>query len=930
MPGDLLERTRELDALERLIAEAADGRGRVALIEGPAGIGKSRLLAEARYRAADRMTVLSARCSQLEHDFSFGAVRQLFESVAHDPAQRDRLLAGAAAPVEGVLDVAAADGGVAEGSFAVLHGLYWAVLNLAEQQPVLLAIDDVQWADRPSLRFVSYLAHRLEGVPVLVAASLRSTDPGTDAALLAEIAADPLTESVRPGPLGSDSVGDLVARRLGGRPDARFVAACQEATGGNPLLLGQLLTALAADGVEPTAAAAAAVREIGPRAVSRTVLLRLSRLPEETVAVAHAVAVLGESSALPAVAALTGLDEAEVARAVSTLARADILRPEPPLGFVHPLVRDAVYGDLPSGERELQHARAAEVLREAQASDEAVAAHLLHAPRRGDMEAIETLRSAARGAVRRGGPEGAVAYLARALEEAPPPELRPQLLLELGAAESEMSAPDAADHLYEAVDVLSDPQARAEAVFALAHSLLFIGRPGEAGELAREAALALPPELSELRYALETVEFISVFFGRPDDDALERLKAYREPVADPSVGRKMVAAAAAFAWAAGGGPARECEALGLAALAGGGLLESGGGLAWSAGIVAMILSDSPHCAEHLEAARGEAFRRGSVFGTSSLELWHGLYRMGVDLEGAGESFEIANGLQTAWGADSTGSSWARGQLALQQVMVGEVARAWKSLGEPVPAEDQSDGANLWRRARAELLLAEGKPEKALTVAEDMGRLAPWVRHPNWKPWQSLKARALHALGRREEAIAAIEAELELARATGAPAAIGRCLRELGEITGGDEGVMHLQQAVDVLSGSQARLERARALAALGGALRRGRRPSDAREPLRHALELAEASACPPLVEEIRSELRAAGARPRTAALGGVESLTARELRVAAMAAEGRTNREIAQALFVTPKTVEVHLSGAYRKLDIRSRRELPVALQATG
>src|SRR3954454_11875182 len=174
-PGEgLLERDREGAALDRLINEAEEGRGHVALIEGPAGIGKTRLLAETRERAAGRMTVLTARCSQLERDFSFGAVRQLFEGVARDPASRERLLAGAAAPVEGVLDVTAADGVAAEGSFAVLHGLYWAVLNLAEERPVLLAIDDIQWSDRPSLRFVSYLAHRLEGVPVLVAATMRS------------------------------------------------------------------------------------------------------------------------------------------------------------------------------------------------------------------------------------------------------------------------------------------------------------------------------------------------------------------------------------------------------------------------------------------------------------------------------------------------------------------------------------------------------------------------------------------------------------------------------------------------------------------------------------------------------------------------------------------------------------------------------------
>jgi DNA-binding NarL/FixJ family response regulator len=190
-------------------------------------------------------------------------------------------------------------------------------------------------------------------------------------------------------------------------------------------------------------------------------------------------------------------------------------------------------------------------------------------------------------------------------------------------------------------------------------------------------------------------------------------------------------------------------------------------------------------------------------------------------------------------------------------------------------------------------------------------------------WLSLKARALAVLGRRDEAIAAMEAELELARRSGAASVVGRCLRQLGELEDSEE---QIRASVDVLAESPARLEYARALTALGGALRRGRRPTDAREPLRQALELAEACACPPLAEEVRSELRAAGARPRSAAASGVESLTARELRVATLAADGRTNREIAQELFVTPKTVEVHLSGAYRKLGLRSRRDLPGAL----
>src|SRR5688572_27590824 len=125
-PDDLLERERELRALGRLLDEAAAGRGGVALIEGPAGIGKSRLLAELRERAAGRLTVLSARCGELERDFSFGAVRQLLEPVARTSPT---LFAGAAAPAAGVVDAPGAEEGAGEGSFAVLHGLYWAVLN---------------------------------------------------------------------------------------------------------------------------------------------------------------------------------------------------------------------------------------------------------------------------------------------------------------------------------------------------------------------------------------------------------------------------------------------------------------------------------------------------------------------------------------------------------------------------------------------------------------------------------------------------------------------------------------------------------------------------------------------------------------------------------------------------------------------------------
>ncbi|MDW5592723.1 AAA family ATPase [Conexibacter stalactiti] len=929
---DLLERERELAQLDALVDEAVAGRGGLALIEGPAGIGKSRLLAALRERAADRMLVLGARCGELERDFSFGAVRQLFEPLLRADAggcERPNLLVGAAAPAAGVLGGPAADDATAaaEGSFAVLHGLYWATLELAEERPLLLAFDDLQWSDRPSLRFLAYLARRLESTPVLVAMTVRSTDPGSDPNLLAEIAADPLCVPVRPGPLTDAAVAALVRARLGAPADARFCDACEEATGGNPLLLHQLLRALADDGVRPLAGEAATVREIGPRAVARSVLRRLTRLSPETLAVARAVAVLGDSASLAAVGRLAELEEPQVARAAGELARADILQADPPLGFVHPLVRDAVYRDLSTAERELAHGRAAAALAAAGAADQQVAAQLVHAPCRGDAATVALLRDAAREASRRGGPESAVTYLARALDEPPAAAERTPVLLELALAESEMSAPLSALHLREAYDGLSDPAARASACFALVQSLLFTGGASEGAELARRTAAELSGDQLEERRMLESMQLLAVSFGAADPDNLWARALAEPPPAGGELGTKLLLAAIAFVRSAAARPVAEVLPVLETALEGDVLLHSRNGMMWSAAMVALTLSESPRTRAFLEAARAETYRRGGVFATASVEIWEGAWLLGTgDLADAGDALREALRLQDPWGADARGTSWSRGLIGQHGLLSGhDAATVRAELGEPPADDDESDGAVHWRTAQARLLLREGDAAGALALAELMGRTSRHLDHPAWRPWQSLAASALARLGRREEALAAIDGELALAERIGAPALIGRTQRLRGELEGAD-GIERLRAAAELLAATPARLERAFALASLGGALRRAGHPGDAREPLRAALELAEACGAAPLVEQVRSDLYAAGARPRSAALAGAAALTAREGRVAELAAEGRTNREIAQTLFVTPKTVEVHLSSAYRKLDIRSRRELSGAL----
>src|SRR6266542_3969267 len=266
---DLLERDAELAAVRGLIDAIADG-GRLLAIEGPPGIGKTALLAEARALAQEvGLQVLAARGSELERAFSYGVVRQLFEPLVASLAadERAELLEGAAALAAPFFDPAqvAAEPAV-DSSLATLHGLYWLIANLAAQRPLLLALDDLHWCDLPSLRWLAYLLPRMDELAVLVVAGLRPEEPGEDTSLLGLIVSDPLAAVVRPAPLSADAATLFLRETLAPDADDAFCAACREATAGNPLLLRELVHAIAAEGLDPTEANVPRLRELGGRA----------------------------------------------------------------------------------------------------------------------------------------------------------------------------------------------------------------------------------------------------------------------------------------------------------------------------------------------------------------------------------------------------------------------------------------------------------------------------------------------------------------------------------------------------------------------------------------------------------------------------------------------------------------------------------------
>ncbi|HSC74325.1 MAG TPA: AAA family ATPase [Gaiellaceae bacterium] len=926
----LLERAEELAMVDAAVASAQSGAGRLVVIEGSAGIGKTSLLAEGRARAAaSGLTVLYARASELEAAFSFGIVRQLFEPAVATAGEeeRSRVLAGAATQAARLFTPD--DGGERseEDVYALLHGLYWLTVNLAESRPLALAIDDLQWSDAPSLRWLAYLARRLEGVPVCLLATFRPVED--EHPLLTELLADTATAIVRPNALSAPSVADLVQQELGADAEDAFCLACHHATGGNPLLLLELLRTLTGEDVPPVAASVPVVERLAPDAVTRSVRLRLGRLPAEATRLARAVAVLGDRAEREQAASLAGLERRQVAPAAAALARVDLLRPEPPFSFVHPLVRNAVYEAISSEEREAEHAHAAELLSELGAAPEPIAAQLLLAPPESVPRAVKVLREAARRAAAEAGLDSAARYLTRALDEPVAEEERGELLLELAAVEANLGVPALITHLRDAGALLRAPERRAEAALALGHALYWAGEE-EHGVEVLERALAERPELDvELRHRLEAELIVNATrLSSQYERARERL-ARIEVSLDEGPGARLLLLAQAYHEAVCGGDAERAAATALAALTA--MSDEERARNYTAGAYTLLYADRlDEGIRLLDTILGDVRRRGAVFHFSSVSMTRAIFEYAagalVEAEADGRAALEALPHRNVWFRAS-----AHGWLAQILVERGSIDEAEELLdrGEVGVAPDA-----FWRtplvRGRALAAAARGDHHAALAHALELGQTAAAFGHTNppasYPAWRSLAALAYHALGDTQAALALVQEEVDLARSWGAPRTLGRSLRILGLIQGGDDGIERIREAVAVLEPSPARLEHAYALADLGAALRRANHRAEAREHLRQALELAQQSGATLLAEQAHEELIAAGARPRRIVQTGAAALTPSERRIAAMAAEGLSNREIAQALFVTLRTVEMHLSNAFRKLDVSSRTQLPAAL----
>ncbi|MFI1827474.1 ATP-binding protein [Streptomyces sp. NPDC020412] len=895
----LFEREVELAALDEALAELHPGRaesgepadaepaertdgpdvdrprGGLLAFAGPAGLGKTTLLAEVRRRAAARgCTVLLGRGGEQEQQVAFHVARQLLQPqlAGHREEELRSRLGSWYAIVGPALGLCAATDGSPPDRQGLRDGLDWVLTHLAlTSAPLVLVLDDAHWADPESLGWLASFAPRAEELPMLFVVAYRPEELPDHAHQFRRLPGRAGGRPLDLEPLTAPAVGTLVRELLGPDADAAFCRECWVVTGGNPFETIELLAKVRDRGIEPTEAGAPLLRDLAAAVKGSGLIARLERLGPATVRFAWAGAVLGTEIPPELAAAVAGLGPEQAADAADRLRGARILTGADTLEFVHPLIATAVYRAIPDAVRVALHGQAAWCAVDAGLGPTAAARHLLETHPDGDPWAVRQLRAAARETQRAGAPEAARRFLARALREPPAPQERAHVLYELGCASLLTEPATTVNHLRAALDEpIREPALRQGIVYHLSQVLAHSDRLAEASELlSREARRTTDPR-ARLRLRAHRLMWDAFRADEQESPARSRrLARLADRLTGRDVTERYVFGLRAWDATLRGEPAPVALKYAERAL--------DGGLSWAVAdrgfevpaLVALtfLYADRPERAEELFAAGTAEFERhgwrGAHLSFAYTLLAYIRYRRGrlTEAEEYGRAGlrlaeRVGRGTPAEWYSVATLVTVLLARGGIDEAKA--VARD-HDFGEPFPAAVTFPDA---QTVYGELLLARGRTADAVGELASAGhRLdARGIRNPAWCPWQLHLAVAEHSVA-PDRARAAARDALERARRFAAPSVVGQALRVAAEVGEEHEREPLLREAVAALERSSARYELARALVALGTHLSRTGRPRDGAGHLDRGLTTALRCGADALAATARDELTAAGGRP---------------------------------------------------------------------
>lgn len=912
LPG----REPELGRLTGLFPVVLGGTAASAVLAGEFGMGKSATLRTAAALAADAgFTVATATGSRLESHLAGGLVRQLADAL-EEPGAPPR------PPVAELCGAA--------GESEALDLFFRIVRDATDRGPLFVGIDNIHLADAWSMRCLAYLRNRVLDRPVLlVLTSVIGYPQHREVALLDMVGSTPLTITL-------NGLGDAAAAEILGLAPGELASACREATGGNPVLL-QALRPRLLPGADP--------HELGSSLIGQVLTTRVQEFPHAP-AILHAAAILGEDAGFDLLARLAGVDELDALQAIDTLVRLHVLNNSDQPTLTYSFVRNSLLKDMPQTTRAVNHSRAAKLLTEAGAPPERVAAHLLEATSIRIPWAVDVLRLSARDAVFSARPELAARHLRRALDERLTSGRRMAVLLQLAHAEFQFDPPGAAKRVREAVDTVGNRETAAYIATAMLLSLCG-GQDARlgisaAGQIAARLDAGGPDAVWPLLCMTYLAEAGSRLGPPPEFRDFEEQWA---PLTDPAAQRSRSALLALDAVRSGESAqdavGHFADALSQAGAQpparsvpertsdGGELFEQH----YFFTLATAVLADEPAHVDRLCRVLDVEREPWDV------HVPHGALptlARGIALQASGDLQRASVHFESLLRRfDERGATTI---CPVGVLCAAKLVECWVDLGRFEAATSLLDRmdfvASQGLFTHTYLLYARGRLRVATGYTrfgfEDLlscgRRLAHHgMRFPGFVPWRAHAARAALALGQTDDAARLAEEDINASARWGAARPLGTALTTLGLVREDDEAERALQKAITTLRSSPARLQLATALTELGTLQARHGQSEKAIETLRQAVELSEQCGARPLARRAAEELRSAR-RALTPAKDNEHGLTRQENRIAVMAAQGLTNREIATALHLTRRTVELHLSGAYRKLGIPGRAELGGAL----